>query len=114
MTAVVSIYSLYSLFVFYQQLQVKNFRGASQQMHFVLSAFALLGMLFGIGFLAYYGYRVSWLGAGVLFLAAFAVKIVWFFFEAKLGIRGLAAYISLAGFVAIPVLGYLLWASIPA
>lgn len=113
-TALVASYALFSFFLFYQQLHVKNFRGASSGLHTALSLFALAAMLCGIAFLLYYGYKVSWLGAAGLFLISFVVKIVWFGIEAKLRIRHLAPYISLAGFVGIPACAYIMWSSLSA
>ena len=110
---IIGSYALFSLFVFYQQLHVKTYRGASQGFGAVLTAFAFLAMLAGIAFLLYYGYKVSWLGAAGLFGIALLVKVVWFGIEAKLGIRNAAPFISLGGFVGIPVCAYFMWASLP-
>lgn len=105
-------YSLYSFFLFYQQLHLKNFQGASQAFGLTLGVFAFAGMLFGLGFLLYYGYKVSWLQAGVLFLLAFVIKVVWFFIEAKAGLRNFARVFSIGGFVALPVCGYFMWTTL--
>jgi hypothetical protein len=102
----VASYTLFSLFTFYQQLHVKNFRGASQGFSAALSLFALVSMLVGFAFLLYYGYKVSWLGALALLGISLLVKFVWFGIEAKLGIRWAATYISLAGFVGIPLCAF--------
>lgn len=106
-------YTLFSLFVFYQQLHVKTYRGASQGFGAVLALFALLAMLTGLAFLFYYGYKVSWLGALGLFGIAMVVKLVWFGIEAKLGIRDAAPLVSLAGFLGIPMCGYFMWTALP-
>lgn len=111
-TSIAVAYAAFSFFVFYQQLHVKNFGGASQPFLLALSASALLSMLFGLAFLVYFGFKVSWLGAAGLFLISFAVKMLWFGIEAKLGIRHLAPFISISGFVGLPLLGYFLWHSV--
>lgn len=103
-------YALYSLFVFYQQLHVKTFRGASQAFGTLLT---VLAMLAGLAFLLYYAYKVSWLGALGLFGIALLVKFLWFGVEAKLGLREAAPFLSLAGFVGIPVCAYLMWTALP-
>ncbi len=106
-------YAIFSFFLFYQQLHLKNFRGASEVFEASLGIFALIGMLFGLGFLIYWGYKVSWLQAAALFGIAFAIKIVWFPIEAKLGLRNFYWLFSLAGFVALPVSGYFMWSVLP-
>ncbi len=103
----------FTLFLFYQRLHIKTFHGSSVIFPFVLNIFALAGMLFGLWFLIYYGYKISWLQAIFLFVLAFLVKIVWFAIEAKIGLRGLALFFSLAGFVGLPVCGYFMWVSLP-
>jgi hypothetical protein len=110
----VSAYVGFSLLLFYQQLHIKNFVGASQGLLALLNIFALGAMLFGIAFLLYFGYRVSWLLALALFGIALVVKLAWFSVEAKLGLRGMAPVLSLLGFVGIPVCGYFMWSAIPA
>lgn len=106
-------YTLFSFFVFYQQLHVKNYRGASQGFGSFLTLFSFVAMLAGFAFLIYYSYQVSWLGALALFGISLAVKFVWFALEAKLGIRAAAPFISLTGFLGIPVCAYFAWASFP-
>ncbi len=106
-------YSLYSFFLFNQQLHLKNFQGASRAFAAVLGIFVFVGMIFGHGFLLYYGYKVSWLQAGALFLLAFLIKIAWFFIEAKTGLRNFAWVFSAGGFVALPGCGYFMWAALP-
>lgn len=109
----VSSYTLFSFFLFYQQLHVKNFRGASEGFYFLLNAFAFISMLGGLAFLLYYGYKISWLDTLALFGISFVVKAVWFSIEAKLELRNLAPFISLIGFIGIPVCGYFMWWSLP-
>ena len=109
----VSAYTMFSLLLFYQQIHIKNFGGASQGFLALLNVFALIAMLFGIAFLLYFGYKVSWLFAVALFCIALIVKFVWFAVEAKLGLRGAASVLSYLGFVGIPVCGYFMWSSIP-
>lgn len=104
-TVIIS-YALYSLFLFYQQLHIKNFRGASQGFLLMLNVFAIVTMLGGIAYLIYYGFKVSWLGALGLVGIAFFIKFVWFGIEAKLGLRDAAPFISIMGFIAIPICAF--------
>jgi len=109
----IASYALFSLFVFYQQLHVKTYRGASKGFGALLTLFAFLAMLAGLAFLFYYGYKVSWLGAAGLFGIALVVKFVWFGIEAKLGLRDAAPLVSVAGFVGIPACAYFMWTGLP-
>ena len=111
--ALVVSYTLFSFFLFYQQLHIKNFRGASQGFLGLLNVFALVAMIGGLAFLIYYGYQVSWLGALGLFGIALVVKFVWFGIEAKLGLSNAAPFVSIAGFVAIPVCAFFMWWGLP-
>lgn len=114
MSAVLIVsYTLFSFFLFYQQLHIKNFRGANQGFLALLNVFALVAMVGGFAFLIYYGYKVSWLGALGLLGIALVVKFVWFGIEAKLGLRDAAPFISMAGFVAIPACAFFMWWGFP-
>lgn len=106
-------YTLFSFFLFYQQLHIKTFHGASQAFLALLSTFALSAMLGGLAFLFWLGYKVSWLTALGLFVIAFAIQSVWFVIESRLALRGLAPYISIAGFVAIPICAFFMWQGLP-
>ncbi len=106
-------YAVFSFFLFYQQLHLKNFQGASEVFVIILGIFTLGGMLFSLGFLIYWGYKVSWLQAAALFGVGFFFQIIWFPFEAKLGLSNSYWVISLAGFIALPVSGYFMWTTLP-
>jgi hypothetical protein len=56
-------YTLFSFFLFYQRLHLKNFGGASRLFEVLLVLSVAAATLFGIGFLLYWGYRVSWIQA---------------------------------------------------
>ncbi len=73
----------------------------------------IVGMLFGLFFLIYWGYKVSWLQAATLFGIALALTIVWFPIEAKLGLSNSYWLFSLAGFITLPVSGYFMLAALP-
>lgn len=108
-------YVLFSFFLFYQQLHVKKYEGASAAFGAFLTLFAFGGTVFGLGFLVYYGYRTTWSHALLLFVIALAVKVLWFPLEIRLRtrIRYLVLFLSFGGFVGLPVCGYLMWRSLP-
>jgi hypothetical protein len=102
-------YCIFSTLVFYQQLHLKNFRGASKTFQFILSLFATLGMLIGFVFLIYYGYKVVWWAALMLFV----VKLVFMLFAVLLERFTGVFFFSLLGFFVWPVCAYLMFKSIP-
>lgn len=106
-------YTLFSLFGFYQKLHIKNFKGGSQGFLFILNLFVLVATLYGLGFLLYYGYSVSWIQAALLFVVSLAIQFVWFPIEAKLGIKDLHIFMSLGGFVVLPICAVFMWLSFP-
>jgi len=112
-TTLIVSYSVFSFFLFYQQIHLKNFQGDDEIFEFSLAIYAFGGMLFGFCFLIYWGYMFSWLQAVSLFGIAFAIKLVWFPIEAKLGLTNLYWFFSGTGFIAIPVSGYYMWSNLP-
>ncbi|MBL3825178.1 MULTISPECIES: hypothetical protein [unclassified Marinobacter] len=104
-------YSVFGIFLFYQKLHASQFQGASVFFHFTLSAFALISSLAGLALVIYYGYDQSWLYAAAVFGVAFLLKLIWFAIEARLGLRWMAPYISLAGFAVIPFSLWAFWSS---
>lgn len=97
------------LFVYFQQLHLDNFRGASKKYQLLLSIFVLVGWLTGFVYLIYYGFKVTWWAPVILFLIA----------PFSLSIKGLVkgeaavAIISLLGFIAWPIFAYLMFKTIP-
>lgn len=106
-------YSIFSFFLFYQQFHVKNYQGQSGAFGLALTASAFAAMLFGWGFLFWWGYKISWLGAALLFAIAFVIKLPWFLIEARLGLRKAYWILSLLGFAGLPASGYAMLASVP-
>ena len=105
-------YCLFSTFVYYQQLHLKEFRGRRKDFELILSIFSLSGMIVGFGYLFYYGYKVSWWAAFVVFIAGLVFKILVFFIENLLG--KFTMRLSLLGFIIWPILAYLMFITIPA
>jgi len=56
----VLFYCLFGIFVYYQQLHVRDFQGASKAFEMVLSFSAFAGMITGLVYLIYYGWTVVW------------------------------------------------------
>lgn len=106
-------YTLFSLFGFYQKLHIKNFKGASQGFLLALNLFVLVATIYGLGFLLYYGYTVSWVQAILLFVVSLLIQFVWFPIEAMLRIKELHIYLSLGGFIVLPVCAVFMWLSLP-
>lgn len=106
-------YVAFSIFAFYQKLHLKNFQGASKGFGSALTIYVMTTTIFGLGFLIFWGVEVSWLQAGILFIIALAIQILWFPVEAMLRLQNLYPMISMAGFIAIPIAGYFMLASLP-
>ena len=106
-------YTVFSFLGFYQKLHIKNFKGGSQGFLLMLNLFTLAATVFGIGFLLYYGYKVSWIEAAILFAIALIIQFVWFPIEAKLGLRNSYFIFSLSGFLVMPICAYFMWGSLP-
>ena len=106
----ITAYCAFGIFVFYQQLYVKNFRGASQTFALALiniSAFA--GMLTGLAYLVYYGWVVAWWAPVVIFGIGLLASLLGFLLERAAG----SLVLSLAGFVGWPVSAYFMFHYIP-
>ena len=106
----IGFYCLFGLFVFYQQLHVKNFRGASQQFALALNISALIGMLTGFAYLIYYGWSVVWWAPVVIFVIGLLSSMLAFAVERRIG----AATLSLGGFIGWPVSAYFMFRYIPS
>jgi hypothetical protein len=102
-------YCFFGLFVYYQQLHVKNFRGSSQIFQTILSLFAFAGMITGLVFLVIYGIKVIWWAPIVLLILSILSTFIGVFIEKLIG----KFIISIAGFIAWPILAYLMFKSIP-
>lgn len=106
-------YVLFSFFLLYQQLYVRNFRDEGRALRAAVGALAVGGMVFGYGFLLYWGYTVDWMQAVLLLVLSLAVKLIWFPIEARLGLRNAYRQLSLPGFVVMPVCAAVMVASLP-
>ncbi len=106
----IAFYCLFGIFVFYQQLHVKNFQGASQSFALALNISAFAGMLTGLAYLIYYGWSVVWWAPIVIFLIGLVASMFGFLLERLVGSLAL----SLGGFVGWPVSAYFMFSYVPS
>ena len=106
-------YTMLTFFSFYQKLHIKNFRGESEVFLMILNIFTLIATVFGLAFLVYWAWKVSWTQAFMIFIIAFLVRVLWFPIEAKLGLRNAYPVPSMIGFFVIPISGVAMWLSLP-
>uniref|UniRef100_UPI004047FF48 hypothetical protein n=1 Tax=Shewanella sp. TaxID=50422 RepID=UPI004047FF48 len=103
-------YTIYSIFIFYQQLMTRNFKGSSQAFLSAVTIFSAIGLLGQLAYFLYYGWNVSWLESLAICAGSIVVgAIVGSILERVVG--GLA--IVFIGFAAIPFFGYLMFKTIP-
>jgi hypothetical protein len=62
----VAAYSLMGIFIFYQQLWGRDFRGSWQILALLLNLSGLIGTITGLVLLGYFAVSVSWVGAAIL------------------------------------------------
>lgn len=106
----ISFYCFFSIFVFYQQLHVKNFQGASQSFALALNISAFAGMLTGFAYLAYYGWSVAWWAPIIILVVGLIVSMCGFLIERLVG----SFTLSSAGFVGWPLSAYYMFHYVPA
>lgn len=105
----IATYCLFSIFVFYQQLHAKNFKGGSEAFGLALSFSGFSGMLTGIAYLIYYGWSVVWWAPIVIFIFGLATSIPGYFLERLIG----RFTISFLGFVGWPACAYFMFLLVP-
>lgn len=105
----IGFYCLFSIFLFYQRLHLKQFRGESQGFHALLATSAMVGTLTGIAYLLYYGWSVAWWAPIFIFLLGMGAGIASVAFEHLVG----ALTLSLVGFVGWPISAYFMFKLMP-
>lgn len=105
-----AVYCAFSILVFYQQLHVKNFRGASQAFALALNISALVGMLTGLAYLVYYGWSVVWWAPIVIFVIGILASMLGFIVERMVG----AMALSVGAFIGWPVCAYFMFRYVPS
>lgn len=106
----IAFYCAFSIFVFYQQLHGKDFRGASQSFGLALNTSAFAGMMTGLAYLLYYGWTVVWWAPVVILVIGLAATVVGLVLEKLVG----AAALSASGFIGWPVCAYYMFSHVPA
>ncbi|MFA5667711.1 MAG: hypothetical protein WC967_00575 [Balneolaceae bacterium] len=102
---IILLYSIFKLFIFYQQLHFKNFQGASKLFEGILGFSMGIGSIGGIVFLFYYGFNVVWWAPFALFAIGMIFQIVGNFIESLVG----KFTLSIAGFIGWPICLYFLF-----
>ena len=105
----IASYCLFGIFIFYQQLHVKNFRGASQAFALALNISAFLGMLTGMAYLIYYGWSVVWWTPVVIFFIGIIISMFGLLIERVVG----SLAISLSAFIGWPVCAFFMFHYVP-
>lgn len=105
----IAFYCLFSIFIFYQQLHIKNFQGSSQSFSLALNISAFAGMLTGLAYLVYYGWSVVWWAPFVIFAVGLAASSLGMVIERLVGSLAL----SLSGFIGWPTCAYFMFTHIP-
>lgn len=106
----IGLYCLFGIFVFYQQLHAKNFRGSSQAFGLALAASAFAGTVTGLIYIAYYGWNISWWVAAVVLVLGILAGIAGLAVERLTGPFAL----SIGGFVGWPVCAYFMFKALPS
>jgi len=97
------------MFVFYQQLHARNFRGSSKGFEAILMLSAFSGMITGLSYLIYYGWTVVWWVPIPIFVVGLLFTIVGAFVERLLG----PIVLSLLGFIGWPLCAVAMFKYIP-
>lgn len=108
--ASITFYCTFGIFVFYQQLHIKNFQGASQSFELALSISAFAGMLTGFAYLVYYGWSVVWWAPIIIFVIGLLASTLGFLVERIVG----PLVFSLSGFIGWPISAYFMFHYIPS
>lgn len=102
----VAAYSLMGVFIFYQQLWGRDFRGSSQAFALLLNLSGLAGTLTGLVLLGYFAVSLSWVGAAVLGVVGLLGSLLGpLLLERLTGPK----VIAVAGFVGWPACAYYLF-----
>lgn len=104
----IACYCLFGIFVFYQQLHAKNFRGGSAAIGLALAVSAFAGTVTGFIYLGYYGWNVSWMAAAAVFVIGIVAALLGLVVERLTG----PLVLSMLGFIGWPVSAYFMFANL--
>ncbi len=102
-------YCLFSAFLFYQQIHMKNFQGASQYFLLALNISVLAGTVTWFAYIIYYGWTISWWAPFVIFVIGLVFMQLVFLLERVVGVLAL----SISGFVGWPFSAILMFWLLP-
>jgi len=102
--SVIITYCVYASFAAFQKFCVRDFRGRNEGYRMALGFFAFLTMVFGIGFLVFYGFSTVWWAPIVLFVFGILAYIPLGFLEEIIPMW----ILGLLSFIVIPICGGLL------
>lgn len=102
--SVIIIYCIYASFASFQKFCIRDLKGQSETFGMVLGFFAFFTMLFGIGFLIFYGFSTAWWAPIVLFFFGLLAYIPLGFLEEIIPLPILA----FSSLIVIPVCAYYL------
>lgn len=108
--SVVASYAILRIFHYSQWLYLRE-SGTVLNRKFILSVnvfFAAFSVLIVL-FLAYWGFKISWVQSLGLFLAGFLVTVVWQPVWRAIGLRGSDVQLTLLAFAIEPICGYVIW-----
>jgi hypothetical protein len=103
-------YLVFSIFAFHQKLHFRNFRGSSRVVENLLGVSVLLGSVVGTAYLAYYGWKISWLSAGIILAMSIAAVLVTSLLEKIVP----SFVISIVGVIGWPICAYLMFSNLRA
>jgi len=106
---IVGLYIAYSIFAAQQKFCVRDFRGSNQLYRLALGYFAFLTMVFGLGFLIYFGLKTAWWTPFILFVGGLLAYLPFTFLIETFTERFIHLQVwGAASFLAIPIIAYLL------
>lgn len=99
-------YTIFSVFHYYQVRHAKYFMGSSEKFLMFLSAFAGIGTIFDYSALIFIGYKSVWYVPIIMWVASFVLSFPIFIIESR--IANLRFLLSILGFIAVPISGFLM------
>jgi hypothetical protein len=97
------------MFLFFQQLHFKNFRGASKLFEVLLMISVGLGMITGIAYIGFYAWNASFFSAIIIFVIGLVSAFLYKVFESIVGSFGL----SMLGFIGWPIAAFYMFKTMP-
>lgn len=113
-SSILFAYAAYSLFLFYMQLHIRRFRGASLLFLTILNTFVLAATIGKYGFLVAYAYYKDFTGAAVLFVMGLVLSMLFIKIEVRLSqqFKDMTMIMSMIGFIVIPTCAYMLYGAL--